>query len=228
MANKLSCSNGITIVSGAWLTDGIDLALKGVTIVRLIQTNENGGRGMKRRVKYLGLATVLLILAAPVAKADVVFVDTFFTDGPLNGPDGELAYINANYDPDADTFIDKFEGDGTDTGITVDINDATATISWDFTGTTSEMQYILLKDGSIQGEGHLYTLYTVTDDQKVSSNGDQTVEFVDPPDGTFDRQISHISFFGGRGGEQVPEPTTLLLLGAGLAGIGFARRRMKP
>ena len=39
--------------------------------------------------------------------------------------------------------------------------------------------------------------------------------------------LSHLSFYDTGGGGQVPEPTTLLLLGAGLFAAGFARRRVK-
>ena len=39
--------------------------------------------------------------------------------------------------------------------------------------------------------------------------------------------LSHITFYDEGGGGQVPEPTTLLLLGAGLFAAGFARRRVK-
>ena len=39
--------------------------------------------------------------------------------------------------------------------------------------------------------------------------------------------LSHLSFYDTDNGGQVPEPTTLLLLGAGLFAAGFARRRVK-
>jgi PEP-CTERM motif len=39
--------------------------------------------------------------------------------------------------------------------------------------------------------------------------------------------LSHLSFYDEDGGGQVPEPTTLLLLGAALVAAGVARRRVK-
>ena len=39
--------------------------------------------------------------------------------------------------------------------------------------------------------------------------------------------LSHLTFYDEGGGGQVPEPTTLLLLGAGLFAAGYARRRVK-
>jgi len=39
--------------------------------------------------------------------------------------------------------------------------------------------------------------------------------------------LSHLSFYDTDGGGQVPEPTTLLLLGAGLFAAGFSRRLVK-
>ena len=40
--------------------------------------------------------------------------------------------------------------------------------------------------------------------------------------------LSHIAFYDTNGGGQVPEPTPLLLLGAGLFAASFARRRAAP
>lgn len=39
------------------------------------------------------------------------------------------------------------------------------------------------------------------------------------------RYVSHLSWYGRGGSTEVPEPGTLALLGAGLFGLGFARRR---
>lgn len=44
--------------------------------------------------------------------------------------------------------------------------------------------------------------------------------------GTFRPGLSHVSIFGGSS-TTVPEPTTLALLGLGLAGIGLSRRRRR-
>jgi hypothetical protein len=181
-----------------------------------------------RGIWYLALTVTVLAFGTTSARADVVFEQTFFLDGPLGNTDEEAAFIEdyLGLDPGTLSFLFKAEApDTVDGDIDVDFDDDSATISWDLTGTGFELNWILLKDGNVQPLGHLYTLYGVTDDQVLTSNGDQTVEFIDPDTGDpIDRGISHISFFGTP--HEAPEPTTLLLLGTGLAGLGaFLRRK---
>ena len=65
-----------------------------------------------------------------------------------------------------------------------------------------------------------YSLFIVTPEQ--SKNGSGTVSLLDPDAGA----ISHITIFGVNNTSQVPEPTTLMLLGAGILGtVVFSRRR---
>jgi hypothetical protein len=197
-----------------------------------------GGWEMRRLVTRtltgIALALALTGLMAMPARADVIWLDTFFLDGPLGDPENEGEFIENETGSGPLTHLLKFDAstgcaDGalncSDGFIGALINESEAVIGWDLTGSGYEMAFILLKDGVVEGK-HLYTLYGVTEDQRITSNGEQEVCFVNPEDGCFNKDISHISFFGVRG-ETVPEPTTLFLLGAGLLGTALLRRRIR-
>ena len=177
------------------------------------------------------IAGALALFGATAAKADVLHIDSFVVNGPIGNPDAEADYIEANWGADDLTFLFKQAADETaglygDFFNVSEIGDSpTAVISWNLDGSGLELGYILLKDGVNDNEGHLYSLYTVTPDQVITSGSDQLVGFWDG-EAYIEKNISHISFFGvGSEGTPIPEPTTLLLLGSGLLAIGFACRK---
>jgi hypothetical protein len=94
-------------------------------------------------------------------------------------------------------------------------------ISWNLTGSGFTLDGVLIKDGNVQGKGHIYRFYGVSADEALIGAG--TVTFDDPV-----RDISHISFFGSPGGQGVPDGgATVMLLGAGLGALGMVRRYLK-
>ena len=165
------------------------------------------------------LAMAFLAFSAVDARADIIFLGSFDGSGIPANPDAELAALEdfltdegipfgdliylARHDAQGPTdgpFADNFD---------VDFNDTEADVSWDLTGEGVTLSFILVKYGDN------YDVYGVTDAQEVQSDG--TIE---APQG-----ISHISFFGEEGRVVTPEPTTLLLLGTGLAGLALLRRK---
>jgi hypothetical protein len=180
-------------------------------------------------MKYFSVATtvIVLMLLSTAALADLEPVEELALLPPFN-PSSELSWLKGyTGNPDLE-FLAK-SGAGSEGAIGISyftiagVGTTEATISWDLTGSGYQLLYVLIKNGVHPTAGaprNLYRLYAVTPDQYFNSNGPQTVGF------TFDREISHISFFG-TPGVPVPEPTTLLLLGAGLLGIGALSRKLR-
>jgi hypothetical protein len=87
------------------------------------------------------------------------------------------------------------------------------------TGSGWGATYLLIKDGDVAG-GWLYRLYVVTDDQFLVGGG--TIDFE-----LYDRQISHVTWFGTPGGTVPDGGMTLTLLGSALFGLGLLRRKLR-
>lgn len=97
---------------------------------------------------------------------------------------------------------------------------ADATITWTGTGNNFITgSFLLVKDGNQNPSWYLFDL-------RNDWNGTEQLTLTGfwPDQGA----ISHVALYGGgTGGDQVPEPSTMLLFGAGLAGLAAFRRRKK-
>lgn len=171
--------------------------------------------------KVLFASFVFVLFASVSAQAGIYHIDSIVLSGPLGSPESEAAWINDNYNDDADvSFIWKTDT-GTNAFITVDNftggDSFSADVQWNFGGSGNGLAYILLKSGEDS-----YTLYGVYEDQFTSSDGIINIM----ADEGFKNAVSHISFFG-REGTSVPEPSLIMLLGLGLGAVSLVSRRKK-
>jgi hypothetical protein len=155
----------------------------------------------------------------------------FYHNGPIGNPSDELAYLQSNgFLPATSQYLGKFNAGGPiengainiSTYVTINVvNGSTWNVSWNLTGSGFTLDGVLIKDGNVQGKGHLYRFYGVSADETLVGSG--TVTFDNPV-----KNISHATFFGSPGGGQVPDGgTTVMLLGAALGSLGMARRFLK-
>ncbi|NLT32548.1 MAG: PEP-CTERM sorting domain-containing protein [Acidobacteria bacterium] len=201
-----------------------------------------------RSYKCWAVMIAIMVLAPVAAKADAIHVDTFVVSLGNYSPAAELAYLENRLGIDDLVYLAKAEDDGWEYGVsglegdfgTDAVDENSGNVWWDLTGSDYALRYILLKGGKykVLGEGILYALYSVTDDQYQASGWPQEVGFLfsDESGNPFyiNKGISHISFFGSYDfttvppPSQVPEPSTLLLIGTGVLGLGiFGRRKFQ-
>jgi hypothetical protein len=155
----------------------------------------------------------------------------FFTVGPIGSGTDENTFLQGQgLLPATSQFLGKYEqGGAIENGainisqyVTVtELSGNTWNIEWHLSGSGFTLDGVLIKDGRVQGKGHIYRFYGVSADEALDGEG--TVTFDNPV-----RDISHISFFGSPGGNGVPDGgTTVMLLGAALGALGMARRFLK-
>ena len=185
-------------------------------------------------IKGLKKALVVAGLSAFSSMASADFIQTF----PGNDCSGVFGQgfanckIPANIDPNETPIIIKFDFDP-ETPETIEINSALfPTIDgseFDFSGTGSSGTWTYTPGAGdplinyfVAKGGNFFNLFSNLGDP----NSDDWITPTNPnnnqPFG-----LSHLSFYDEGGGGQVPEPTTLLLLGAGLFAAGFSRRLVK-
>ena len=167
------------------------------------------------------------------AEANLIFDQYFYTNGPIGDPSNDTQYLINNYASSPTlTSLFKENNDSTTAGtlgqyFTVTMTTANSwNISWNLTGSGYILESVLIKNGSPSRTSglQLYGLYWVTANQTLIGSG--TVTF----DGSVhNKNISFVEFLGVPGGSiNVPDGgTTVMLLGAGLSGLGLVGRFLK-
>jgi hypothetical protein len=167
----------------------------------------------------------------PISPAHLLQPVQFFTNGPIGSGTDENTFLQGqSLLPGTSQYLGKFNAGGPFENGAINISQFvtinelsgnTWEITWNLTGSGFTLDGVLIKDGVVQGEGHLYRFYGVSADEALIGSG--TVTFDNPV-----RDISHISFFGSPGGQGVPDGgATVMLLGAGLGALGMVRRYLK-
>lgn len=209
---------------------------------------------VKRMVYVAGVAMVLSLAATSGVQASIVECDNSAVTNPTAGTcnpgphittvpsfhdDDAVAYMNTHTSSTDLEFFAKYnDGGGSPKTATSDgepiageANKVTVTetndnlwhLSW--AGLVNwDLKFIMVVDGvDCPGCDKATYLFAMTSDQFNTGSGDVYVKNLA---GQL-KGISHIYLFGVNEESSVPEPTTLLLLGAGLLGTAVVARRRK-
>jgi VPDSG-CTERM motif len=168
------------------------------------------------------------------ASAHLLEPHQFFNNGPIGNPSNELNYLQTHgggsyqptFLPATSQYLGKkdaatgFENGAINISQYVTVKRPAANtweISWNLTGSGFTLDGVLIKNGRVQGSGHIYRFYGVSADEALVGSG--TVTFDNPV-----RNISHLTFFGSSGGVVPDGGTTVMLLGAALGALALVRR----
>jgi VPDSG-CTERM motif len=180
------------------------------------------------KIKYL--AAVLIAVAGlgfQQAQAHLLDPVQFFTNNSIGSGTEENTFLqNQGLLPATSQYLGKkdaatgFENGAINISQYVTVKRPAANtweISWNLTGSGFTLDGVLIKNGRVQGSGHIYRFYGVSADEALVGSG--TVTFDNPV-----RNISHLTFFGSSGGVVPDGGTTVMLLGAALGALALVRR----
>ena len=186
---------------------------------------------MKKRL-LVALATGLILVgmggvAQALTMTEVVQVDDFIAKADLgnSGYATELDWVNKvvfgnNYLVSGVSYYTSMEKTATDEGagwVAIDdSNSATNIYAWDFV--TVQPEYFFIKVGNTATGTHFLYKNLTSFNYGVVDLKEQGIEI---------KNIGKFSHIGEMGTALVPEPTTMMLFGAGLAGLAAVGRRKK-
>ncbi|MDA3786315.1 MAG: PEP-CTERM sorting domain-containing protein [Deltaproteobacteria bacterium] len=177
--------------------------------------------------KFLaGLATGVFLLgtggmAQALSLTDVGSIDDllYATELANSGDQTELDWVNSVLMGDH-IITDKYDTDDGDGWFGIDEMEGVFAHAL-----TSEPAYFLIKTGANTGNDDTHFLFENLTSLAWGVIDLEEMGFDEGNIGNIEK-ISHIAEFDG-GGNEIPEPATMLLFGTGLAGLAAARRRNK-
>lgn len=176
-------------------------------------------------MKKVYLAAIIALALSGTANALILTPGGQLYSGNETGQAAiDLALIGYGIDPNTELYKDNVGGleEGsfamyyTTTYFNDPLDPKDAEITWDGPGKITDPDYLLVKDGNQEPAWYLFDIN--------GWDGMETIYLNDfwPRQGA----ISHVTIYGGGGSNEVPEPTTMLLFGAGLAGLAGLRRKI--